>query len=105
MDVTLTGSDSRPIVTVSDTGPGIAPEARSAVFQRFYRGESSRTTQGNGLGLSLVAAVVKLHHFDIRLSDSGPGCRVDLLCWPTEVQAGVVGHFASQSGPRSVTRQ
>jgi signal transduction histidine kinase len=84
VSVVLKGWEDQPIVSVSDTGPGIPREARSAVFQRFYRGEASRTTHGNGLGLSLVAAVAKLHRFAVQLSDNEPGCRVDLLCWRTD---------------------
>lgn len=83
--VAVGGTQLRPVVTVSDTGPGIPPEARPAVFHRFHRGEASRTTQGNGLGLSLVAAVAKLHHFAICLADNDPGLRVDLLCWRTDI--------------------
>ena len=77
----LAGTPAQPTITVSDTGPGIPIEARSVVFRRFYRADASRTTHGNGLGLSLVAAVVDLHRFNIRLRGSTPGCRVDLLCW------------------------
>lgn len=70
----------QPVMSVSDTGPGILVEARSAVFRRFYRAEPSRTTKGIGLGLSLVAAVAKLHGFTIKLSDNTPGCRIEIYC-------------------------
>ncbi len=66
-------------VTVADTGPGIPASARERVFQRFYRLEESRSTPGNGLGLSLVAAVAKLHQADVRLADENPGLRVDFV--------------------------
>ena len=49
------------IAEVADNGPGIPEQERARVFRRFYRLEDSRTTPGNGLGLSLVAAVVDLH--------------------------------------------
>ncbi len=62
---------------VSDSGPGIPVAERAKVLQRFYRGEASRSQlPGNGLGLSLVAAVVKLHNGEIRLEDNRPGLRV-----------------------------
>jgi signal transduction histidine kinase len=63
---------------VSDTGPGIPDEERSQVFKRFYRLDSSRSTPGSGLGLSLVAAVAKLHGARIALEDNRPGLRIVL---------------------------
>jgi signal transduction histidine kinase len=64
---------------VSDNGPGIPEAERDKVFQRFYRVEASRSQRpGNGLGLSLVQAVVALHGGEIRLDDNGPGLRVSL---------------------------
>jgi signal transduction histidine kinase len=60
-------------VEVSDTGPGVPPDRRSAVFDRFVRLEGSRSTPGNGLGLSLVRAVARLHDGEIWLEDSAPG--------------------------------
>jgi signal transduction histidine kinase len=65
-------------LTVVDTGPGIPPAARQQVFQRFFRLEDSRSTPGNGLGLSLVEAVVHLHGMTIRVSDNSPGTRITL---------------------------
>lgn len=54
-------------LTVTDTGPGIAPQMLPRVFERFARGEASRTRAGNdtpstGLGLAIVSAVVSAHH-------------------------------------------
>lgn len=86
VSLVLAGTPARPVITVCDTGPGIPIAARSAVFQRFYRADASRTTHGNGLGLSLVAAVVDLHRFSIRLGENNPGCRVELLCWDDDLQ-------------------
>lgn len=65
-------------VIFSDTGPGIPESERNNVFRRFFRLETSRSTQGNGLGLSLVAAVAELHGVKIILSDNSPGLRVGL---------------------------
>ena len=61
---------------VADSGPGIAEEHRQKVFQRFCRLEQSRTTPGNGLGLSIVAAIVELHGAKIVLADNNPGLKV-----------------------------
>ena len=60
---------------VSDRGPGVPQEYRSKVLQRFYRLEGSRTTLGNGLGLSLVQAVAALHEAALVLEDNQPGLR------------------------------
>ena len=60
-------------IEVADTGPGVPPDRRNAVFDRFVRLEGSRSTPGNGLGLSLVRAVAKLHGGTIWLEDSAPG--------------------------------
>lgn len=65
-------------LTVSDNGPGIPSRAREKVFDRFTRLDYSRSTPGNGLGLSLVRAVMKLHQGTIRLDDNHPGLRVIL---------------------------
>lgn len=71
------GSQAR--IVIADSGPGIAEEKRSKVFERFYRIEASRSQEpGNGLGLSLVAAVIKLHDGRIELADNRPGLQVSL---------------------------
>jgi signal transduction histidine kinase len=65
------GSDVR--VRVSDTGVGIAPEAASHIFERFYRADKARSREGGGfgLGLSIVKWIAESHHGDVQLS-SGP---------------------------------
>jgi signal transduction histidine kinase len=65
-------------VAVTDTGPGIPAADRGRVFQRFYRLESSRSTPGSGLGLSLVEAIAALHQVGIELTDNDPGLRFTL---------------------------
>ncbi len=65
-------------LVIADSGPGIAVAEREKVLQHFYRTEASRSTPGNGLGLSLVAAVARLHRGTIRLEDNQPGLRVVL---------------------------
>ncbi len=62
-------------ITLSDTGPGIAPEERAHVTERFYRGERSRGSPGSGLGLSLDQAVARLHGGSLTLEDNAPGLR------------------------------
>jgi signal transduction histidine kinase len=63
---------------IADTGPGVPEAEREKIFQRFYRLETSRTTSGSGLGLSLVSAIADLHGIHISLSDNHPGLRVTL---------------------------
>ncbi len=67
------------LLTIADNGPGIPEHERERVFEPFVRLEDSRTTSGSGLGLSLVAAVIKLHDAKIILKDNNPGLRVDIL--------------------------
>jgi signal transduction histidine kinase len=74
-------------IVVADSGPGIPPESRSHVVQRFVRLEQSRTSPGNGLGLSLVTAVMTLHGGELALEDNAPGLRAVLTLPIAEVPA------------------
>ncbi|MBB4372869.1 signal transduction histidine kinase [Bradyrhizobium sp. cir1] len=76
--VTCRSADGGPVIAIADDGPGIPTEARDHVFKRFYRLEQSRYTPGNGLGLSLVAAVARLHGAEIALHDNAPGLTIQL---------------------------
>jgi signal transduction histidine kinase len=67
------------VIQVNDTGPGIPESEREAVVKRFYRSDKSRNTEGLGLGLSLVAAIVKLHGFRFTIA-AGPGCTAEIAC-------------------------
>ena len=63
---------------VSDSGPGIPPSEYENVFDRFYRLDAHRDSEGSGLGLSVVAAVAKLHGAVVRLSSNDPGLHVSV---------------------------
>ena len=63
-------------IAVSDRGPGVPAAERERVLGRFVRLEASRSEPGSGLGLSLVAAVARLHGGALRLEDNEPGLRV-----------------------------
>lgn len=65
-------------IAVADDGPGIPPQDRERATERFFRGESARSTPGSGLGLALVQAVAMLHGGALRLEDNAPGLRAVL---------------------------
>jgi signal transduction histidine kinase len=67
-----------PVVSITDNGPGIPADQYEQVFKRFYRLEQSRYTPGNGLGLSLVSAVARLHGARIEMFDNSPGLQFKL---------------------------
>jgi signal transduction histidine kinase len=77
-DVAVTSEvvDGTPVISIADDGPGIPADERGQVFKRFYRLEHSRYAPGNGLGLSLVAAVARLHGARIEMLDNSPGLKV-----------------------------
>src|SRR5712675_3720225 len=79
VDIELLRGDNETIVRVSDTGYGISEQEREAVLRRFYRSDKIRSTPGVGLGLNLVAAIVKLHGFRLAIH-SGGGGRVEIVC-------------------------
>jgi signal transduction histidine kinase len=60
------------VVNVIDDGPGIAASERARVFDRFYRGASSRES-GSGLGLSIVKRIAELHGGSVALGDADGG--------------------------------
>lgn len=71
------------VAAISDDGPGVPATERDKILQRFYRLEQSRTTPGTGLGLSLVAAVAKVHGARVDVGDNQPGLRISLT-FPSE---------------------
>jgi signal transduction histidine kinase len=66
-------------ITVSDTGKGIPESEFQNIAKRFYRVDSSRTTPGSGLGLSLVSAIAQLHDIELQFHDNQPGLAVELI--------------------------
>ncbi len=72
-------TDRQTDIVIADSGPGIAPEYRDKVFEKFFRLEQSRGSKGNGLGLSLVAAIARIHGAKILLEDNAPGLKVRVV--------------------------
>jgi PAS domain S-box-containing protein len=81
VELALVHQEGDTVIRVSDTGPGIPETDREAVTQRFYRSDKNRNIKGLGLGLSMVAAIVKLHGFRLTIA-AGPGCMVEIACSP-----------------------
>jgi signal transduction histidine kinase len=73
---------SGPVLRVTDNGFGIPATERSKVTQRYYRSDKAPNARGSGLGLSLVAAIAKLHGYTLRIADVERGASVELACYP-----------------------
>lgn len=91
VQLTVEGNNKEFFIAVADNGPGIPEHERERVFERFVRLENERNSPGNGLGLSLVKAVVRLHGARMTLEDNNPGLKVTL-------------HFTESEKPRKQSR-
>jgi signal transduction histidine kinase len=78
VDVSASRVGDRIEITVADHGPGVSAADRERLTGRFVRLENSRTLPGSGLGLSMAAAIARLHHGVLRIEDNAPGLRVTL---------------------------
>ena len=72
VSICLSTIDNYAVFSVSDNGAGIPAAYYERVKERFFRLDNSRTTPGNGLGLSLVNAVIKLHQSEIEFAENSP---------------------------------
>jgi signal transduction histidine kinase len=79
IEVTLAADTKEIRLAVADNGPGIPVALREKAKERFFRLDASRTSEGTGLGLSLVNAVAHLHRGDLRLADNQPGLKAELI--------------------------
>jgi signal transduction histidine kinase len=67
-------------IDIADTGPGIPPDEREAVFRRFYRSDETRAKPGCGLGLAIVSAIVRLHGFSLSVGGTEEGAVFSMVC-------------------------
>lgn len=99
VSVTLRATPLGPQLEVADNGPGIAPAERAAVLQRFYRGDAVRHIAGSGLGLSVVAAVMRVHDFTLRIDDAPEFARShDAIDAADASDAGAQAHEGAAEG-------
>jgi signal transduction histidine kinase len=80
--IALQAMHGEPVACVIDDGPGVPAEDLEKVTRRFYRGSASRSAEGHGLGLALVAAIAQLHGARLQLANAMPGLRVDVAFAP-----------------------
>ncbi len=85
-------------ISVADRGPGIPEHDRARVLDRFVRLENSRSRPGSGLGLSLAAAVARLHHGRLQFEDNAPGLRA-VLSFPTSTASRALAPPRAQVAP------
>lgn len=76
--LTLATEASQALLSVEDNGPGVSEADAKQLLQRFFRAETSRTTPGNGLGLSLVAAATRAHGGEVSIENAEPGLRISI---------------------------
>jgi signal transduction histidine kinase len=78
ISVCLNSNESLVEISIRDQGIGVSDDDKDKVFDRFYRTEKSRSSPGNGLGLSLVSAIIELHGGGIYLEDNNPGLSITI---------------------------
>ncbi|MEP7034919.1 MAG: HAMP domain-containing sensor histidine kinase, partial [Actinomycetota bacterium] len=73
--ISATRHDNRCRIALTDTGDGFDPDIAGQLFERFYRGDSSRTVNGagSGIGLTIAKAIIEAHHGQLRAHSDGPG--------------------------------
>ena len=72
IDMLIAETDQQILVTIRNTGSGISEEAQKRIFNKFYQGDTSHATQGNGIGLAIVKKIVELHHGKVQVECYDP---------------------------------
>ncbi len=70
VSLSLSTEDNMAVVRVTDTGCGMSPEVGAHIFEKFYQGDTSHSTEGNGLGLALVKKVVDITRGEISVASA-----------------------------------
>jgi signal transduction histidine kinase len=78
--LSLTERAGSPVMCIEDSGSGIPEAEQAVVLQRFYRADRSRHIAGNGLGLNLVTAILRLHGFGLTMRNLNPGFSMEIMC-------------------------
>lgn len=97
--VSAARADDRVLLSVADSGPGIPEGDRARAVERFVRLEQSRSQPGSGLGLSLAAAVARLHRGELKLAENAPGLKATIELPRAEVQLAPVTESIPQGLP------
>jgi signal transduction histidine kinase len=74
-------------ILVEDQGPGVPPEDRPRLFERYYRGQGAQTAAGSGLGLAIAKNLARLHGGDIALQSGAGQGSIFVLSLPVEAEA------------------
>ena len=100
--VSATATAGEVLLAVQDTGEGLDPEQLAAVFDRFYRGDKSRSreTGGAGLGLAIVKAIIEAHGGRVAAQSAGKGCAF-MVTLPLNSQPALGGDAPSLSKMKS----
>lgn len=89
---------ARPVLTVADTGPGIAPDDLPHVFDRFWRGARQEGLPGSGIGLAVVRSLVEAMHGEVAVDSDGASGTTFTLSLPAAVEPSHAGPSAASSG-------
>ena len=98
VEVALVRDGDFAVLTVSDAGPGIPPELRGRIFDRFVRGSGESAGGGSGLGLAIVRAVAERHGGTVRVDESGTGGARFTVRLPAPPAAGPGGQTSTTTG-------
>ncbi len=82
--IRVAGEAGHALVEVMDSGPGIAPEERERVFERFYRAPGTRVS-GTGLGLTIVRRIAEIHGAEIRIREGIPSANGTGTCFSVRI--------------------
>jgi signal transduction histidine kinase len=75
VQIVVETTDGLPRLEIRDTGPGVPPGHREAIFRRFFRQSAGEAKPGHGLGLDIARTIAELHGFELSVEDNAPGAR------------------------------